>query len=120
LTRAVLIILGSIFLGLGALGILVPLLPTTPFFLLAALCYARSSKRLHNWLLTNKWFGNHFRDYIEGKGASIKTKSFFLFLLWGTIGFSAAFIVHPLLFRIGLILVAIGVTIHIMLIRTIR
>ncbi|MFC2017878.1 YbaN family protein [Chloroflexota bacterium] len=120
MTRAVLIILGSIFLGLGTLGILLPLLPTTPFFLLAAVCYARSSKRLHNWLLTNKWFGSHLKNYLEGHGASLRMKAFFLSFLWVTIGCSAALVVHTLPLRIILVIIAVGITIHIVLIRTLR
>ena len=120
MTRAVLIILGSIFVGLGTLGILLPLLPATPFYLLAAVCFARSSKRLHNWLLTNKLFGSHLKNYLEGNGASLKMKAFFLSLLWVTIGCSAALMVHTLLLRIILVLIAVGITIHIVLIRTLR
>ena len=59
LIRPILIILGTIFLAIGIIGILIPLLPTTPFLLLAAACYARGSNRFYNWLLCNKFFGNY-------------------------------------------------------------
>jgi len=76
LIRGVLVIAGTIFTGLGLLGILLPLLPTTPFLLLAVACYARSSKRFYCWLLNNKWFGTYLRDYRDGKGITLKVKVF--------------------------------------------
>lgn len=119
-TRGILIGAGTFFVGLGVLGIFLPLLPTTPFLLLAAACYARSSKRFYNWLLNNKWFGNYIKNYQEKKGVPLKVKLSSLSLLWITILFSAVFVVDILLFRIILILIAAGVTIHILSIRTLR
>ena len=60
--------LGSLFVGLGAIGVIVPGLPTTPFLILAAACYIRSSQRLYDWLISNKRFGPYLKDYREGKG----------------------------------------------------
>jgi len=119
-TRGILITAGTFFVGLGVLGIFLPLLPTTPFLLLAAACYARSSKRFYNWLLNNKWFGNYIKNYREKKGVPLKVKLSSISLLWITILFSALFVVDILLFRIILILIATGVTIHILSIRTLR
>jgi uncharacterized membrane protein YbaN (DUF454 family) len=116
----VLIITGTFFVGLGVLGIFLPLLPTTPFLLLAAACYVRSSKRFYNWLLNNKWFGNYIKNYQDGKGVPLKVKVLSISLLWVTIIFSAVFIVHNFFVRIILILIAIGVTIHILSIRTLK
>jgi len=120
LIRWVLIIAGTFFVGLGVLGIFLPLLPTTPFLLLAAVCYARSSKRFYNWLLNNKWFGNYVKNYQEKKGVPLKVKILSISLLWITIMFSTVFTVHILFIRIILILIAIGVTIHILSIRTLK
>jgi len=120
LIRWVLIIAGTFFVGLGVLGIVLPLLPTTPFFLLAAVCFAKSSKRFYTWLLNNKWFGNYIKNYQEKKGVPLKVKILSISLLWITILFSVVFIVHILLFRIILILIAIIVTIHILSIRTLK
>ncbi len=120
LSRWVLIIIGSFFTGLGILGIFLPLLPTTPFLLLAAACYIRSSERFYNWLINNKWLGNYIKNYLEGKGVSLKVKVFSISLLWITIGYSAVFIVNTFPIRIILILIAIGVTIHILSIRTLK
>ena len=74
--RILLIILGSIFVAIGAIGILVPGLPTTPFMILAAACYIRSSNKLYNWLIKNKLFGKHIKNIREGKGIPIKVKIF--------------------------------------------
>jgi uncharacterized membrane protein YbaN (DUF454 family) len=120
LIRWVLIIAGTFFVGLGVLGIFLPLLPTTPFLLLAAACYVRSSKRFYNWILNNKWFGNYVKNYQEKKGVPLKVKILSVSLLWITIIFSAVFIVHIIFVRIILILIAIGVTIHILSIRTLK
>jgi hypothetical protein len=120
LGRRGLIIAGSFFVGLGIVGIFLPVLPTTPFLLLAAACYARSSERFYNWLLYNKWFGNYIRNYREGKGVPLKVKVLAISFLWITIGSSVIFVIQVLLFRIILILIAIGITIHILSIRTLK
>lgn len=117
LLKKLLIIAGTIFVGLAILGILLPILPTTPFLLLAAACYARSSERFSNWLLGNRLFGKVIRDYREKKGMSLKLKALFIVSLWVTIGCSAAFAVDMLPVRIVLIVVGVGVTAHIVLIR---
>jgi len=120
LSRWILIIIGSFFTGLGILGIFLPLLPTTPFLLLAAACYIRSSERFYNWLINNKWLGNYIKNYLEGKGVSLKVKVLSISLLWITIGYSVVFVVNIFPIRVILILIAIGVTIHILSIRTLR
>ncbi|MDP3025258.1 MAG: YbaN family protein [candidate division Zixibacteria bacterium] len=118
--RGALIITGTFFVGLGVLGIFLPLLPTTPFLLLAAVCYARSSKRFYNWLLNNKWFGNYIKNYRERKGVPLKVKVLSISFLWITIGYSVVFVVHIFLVRIILILIAMGVTTHILSIKTLK
>ncbi len=120
LRRYLLIIIGTFFLGLGIIGIFLPLLPTTPFLLLAAACYTRSSKIFYSWLLTNKWFGNYIRNYRKRKGVPFKIKILSICFLWIAIGYSAIYVVHILLGRVILILIAIGVTIHILSIQTLK
>jgi uncharacterized membrane protein YbaN (DUF454 family) len=119
LKRWILLISGSLFLGLGILGMFLPILPTTPFLLLAAACYARSSERFYHWLLNNRWFGKHIRNYREGKGLSLKIKILVLVMLWAAIGYSS-FLLPFLWVRILLIIIAIGVTLHILSIRTLK
>ena len=105
---------GTFFLSLGAVGIVIPLLPTTPFFLLAAACYLRGSARMYNWMLTNRYFGNYLRNYIEGKGIPFEVRIATIVLLWTVIGFSVAMMTDSTIVRIVLILVAFGVSIHIL------
>jgi uncharacterized membrane protein YbaN (DUF454 family) len=116
--RIILIISGSFFVGLGFLGMFLPILPTVPFLLLAAACYVRSSERLYRWLLENRWLGNYMRNYREGKGIPLRGKILSVSLIWLTIGFSVLFIVHIDLIRILLILIALGVSIYILSIKT--
>ena len=113
-----LIIAGTIFLGCGIIGIFLPILPTTPFLLLAAACYARSSQRFHDWLMNNRWFGNFIKNNREGRGVPLKFKIFTIFLLWLTILISIYFVINNSLIEIILILIAIDVTIHIITIKT--
>ena len=118
--RILLIIAGTFFVALGIIGIFVPVLPTTPFLLVAAACYARSSQRFYGWLLTNRWFGNYIRNYLERKGVPLKVKVLTITLLWITIGYSVAFAVQILAIRLILVLIAIGVSIHVLSIRTLK
>ena len=113
-----LIFAGTIFLGLGIIGIFLPILPTTPFLLLAAACYARSSKRFYDWLMNNKWFGTYIKNYREGRGVPLKVKVFTISLLWITILASVFFVISNFWIEIILIIIAIGVTIHILTIGT--
>ena len=107
-------------MGLGVIGIVVPLLPTTPFLLLAVACYFRSSERLYNWLINNRWLGRYINYYREGKGVPPGVKVLTISLLWITIGYSIVFVVKAFFVRVILILIMIGVTIHITSIKTLR
>jgi uncharacterized membrane protein YbaN (DUF454 family) len=118
LFKWILIIAGTIFVGLGILGIFLPILPTTPFLLLAAACYARSSKKFYEWMINNKLIGNYIKHYQEGKGVPLKVKVLTLIFLWFTILFSVFFIIKIFWIRIFLIIIAFGVTIHILTIKT--
>lgn len=109
---------GSFFLVLGIIGIFIPILPTTPFLLLATACYARGSKRFYNWLINNKWFGEYIKNYRERRGIPSSVKIISITFLWITIGFSTIIIVSNFLIQIILISIAIAVTIHILTIKT--
>ena len=118
LKKGLLIFAGTVFTATGIIGIFVPILPTTPFLLLAAACYLRSSRRLYNWLLGNRFFGAYVRNYLHGRGMPRKVKIATIFLLWITIACSIIFAVQALVIRVILLVVAVGVTVHIMLIKT--
>ena len=115
-----LIVAGTLFVGLGIVGIFLPILPTTPFLLLAAACYARSSERFYRWLLNHRWFGTYIRTYQEGKGIPVKAKALSISLIWLTIVSSVIFVVHPLIVRIILIVIAAGVTVYLLSLPTLR
>jgi uncharacterized membrane protein YbaN (DUF454 family) len=120
LKKAIFIVAGTISLGLGAVGVFLPILPTTPFLLLSAACYYKGSERMHRWLLSNKLFGSYIRNYREGKGISPKGKILTLFLLWATICYSIFFLVNILMFQIILSAIAIAVTVHVTTLPTFR
>ena len=115
--RSLLIAAGTLSTGLGIIGIFIPILPTTPFLLLAAACYMRSSERFYRWLTNNRVFGAYVRNYIEGRGMPVRIKIFTILLLWLTIGLSMTFAVRNTVIRIVLVCIAVGVTVHIALIR---
>ena len=112
------IVLGTISLVLGTLGIFLPLLPTTPFYLLTAWLYMRGSEKMYRKVMSNKYFGTIVRDFQEDKSISLKTKVVVVSMLWGTILLSVFFAVSECWVRCLLIAIAIGVTIHVLSFRT--
>ena len=117
--KGLFVVAGTIFLSLGCIGIVLPVLPTTPFLLLSAGCYYRGSERMHHWMLNNKWFGSYIRNYKEGKGLPFKTKIFTLAILWIVIICSALLIVNFIV-QVVLFAVAVGVSLHLITLPTLR
>lgn len=112
---------GLISLGLGILGAFLPLLPTTPFILLSAALFAKSSDRLHHYLLEHKIFGPMIRDYNENKSISLKTKVISLSTMWASILYATFFVASGKIWLQALLLcIAIGVSIHILRFKTKR
>lgn len=120
LSRALFIAAGMLFVGLGVLGMFLPILPTTPFLLLAAWCFARSSRKLYDRLLSNRVSGPYLRNYRDGTGISRRRKVLTLTLLWLMIGSTALFAVSSWGVRTALIIVAAGVTVHLLKMKTFR
>jgi len=116
----ILIFFGSFFLIIGIIGIFIPILPTTPFLLLSAACYARGSEKFYNWLINNKWLGEYIKNYQKGRGIPLNIKILAISLLWITIVFSTIVVVSNYLIQIILIIIAIAVTIHILTIKTMK
>ena len=100
------------FVGLGLLGIFLPILPTTPFLLLAAACYAKGSQRFLHWLLANRYLGAYIRNYRERRGIPLRTKIIGLSVLWATIGYSCFVAIDGRWVRLLLLAIAGGVTVH--------
>lgn len=72
--KAFFIVLGCLSLGLGAVGAVLPILPTFPFLMLAAFCFAKSSEKLHNWFISTKLYKKNLESFVQGKGMTMKTK----------------------------------------------
>ena len=107
-------------MGLAILGWILPVLPATPFLLLAAWLFARSSPRLHRWLHENRLFGRYLRDYAEGRGLSPALKAGTIALIWGSVAFSAAVVARAAWMRALLAAVTVGMTWHILRLPTRR
>ncbi|RNE48100.1 YbaN family protein [Corynebacterium alimapuense] len=110
--KSLLIVGGSLSFILGAVGIVLPILPTTPFFLLSAYCFARSSERLFNYLINHRVFGSYISNYYHHamtKTDKIRTLS----LLWLGMGLSIL-LIGQLIPALILPLIAAAVTVHIL------
>ncbi|GFM79361.1 inner membrane protein [Pseudomonas cichorii] len=113
LVRYLLVAVGWTSVGLGVIGIFLPVLPTTPFLLLAAACFARSSPRFYNWLVNHKRLGPWIRDYLAGNGIPLKGKVYAIGLMWASISLSCYLV--PLPWARGFMLTcAVLVTIYIL------
>jgi len=108
---------GTISLIIGIIGIVLPILPTTVFLLIAATLYSKSSQKFYNWLMNNRVLGIYIKNYKEGKGIPLKVKIFTISVLWITIIITTFLIINILWVQIILLIIAIGVSIHIILIR---
>ena len=105
LIRLLFAFIGSIFVGLAIIGIFLPGLPTTPFLIVAAYFYIRSSNKLYNWLINNKTFGPLIKDYREGKGMPKKAKVLALSMITIFAGSSSIFLIDnpPIQILVGIL-----------------
>ena len=116
LRKILLIVIGFLALGLGAVGVALPVLPTTPFVLCAAGCFAASSPSLYSRLENTRYFGEYVQNYRDKKGISEKARWMGIVFLWTTLIVSAVVFQSPMTWVI-LGIVGICVTVHILLIR---
>lgn len=116
--KALCVSAGTLALALGLAGVVLPLLPATPFFLLAAACYARGSEKLHRRLMESRFPGKYIKGYLENRGVPVRVKVFTLALLWAALLFSMLSAALPARGRMLLVAVGVGVTIHILLLKT--
>lgn len=120
ITHIFLISVGWVSVVLAIFGIFLPLLPTTPFLLLAAICFAKSSPRFYQWLMTNRWFGEYLNNYRAGRGMQLRHKITALTLMWVSISYSAIMVAEAHWLRGLLVLIAVLVTWHLVRIPTYR
>lgn len=109
---------GFLLVGIGVLGIFLPLLPTTIFLILASACFMKSSPKANEWLKNNKFLGAYLRNYQDKTGLTLTAKVINISVLWISISLSAYFFTEELYIRLLLLAIAIGVTIHLLMIKT--
>ena len=116
--RFLYLISGILLVIIGVIGIFLPLLPTTIFLILASACFVKGSPEANEWLRNHKILGVYLKNYQDKSGLSIKAKIFNITFLWLMILTSAYLFTHELYIRILLIGIAIGVSIHLLTIKT--
>jgi uncharacterized membrane protein YbaN (DUF454 family) len=120
LVRWLLLGTGWLCVGLGAIGVVMPLLPTTPFLLLAAVCFARASPQIYHWLLNTRILGQYIQDYRARLGIPLRAKIIALSILWMTILSSVIWLVPLRPARVLLLLIAAAVSVHLLRLPTRR
>ena len=111
------LLVGTITLVVGIIGVFIPVLPTTPFLLLSSFCYLRSSAKMYRWLMGHKVLGPYISCYMIYKGITRKNKVVSLVFLWTTLTISMVFIGKDIVTWV-LLVVGILVSIHILMLRT--
>jgi len=117
--RWILICCGWLSIVAGVVGIFLPLLPTVPFLLLAAACFARSSERFHGWLVEHDHLGPLVRDYLNGGGIPLRVKRMAIGMVWISFPASAFLFVSVAWLKIALLAIAAGITLYLLLLPTI-
>ncbi len=110
---------GFLTLGTGVVGIFIPVLPTTPFLLLAAACFLKSSKKLYTWLTAHKVFGKYIENYIKYKAVSRNSKIVSIAVLWAVLSISL-FASDSLHIKLFLLIIGVGVTCHLVLLKSLE
>jgi uncharacterized membrane protein YbaN (DUF454 family) len=117
-SRFLYLIFGFILVGIGILGIFLPLLPTAIFLIMASACFMKSYPKAAAWLKNNRWIGGYVRNYIDKTGLTITSKIIHIVILWVSIGLSVYFVAENNVIRILLLVIAIAVSIHLIMIKT--
>lgn len=112
-------VIGCIAVVLAVVGVFLPLLPTTPFLLLASACFVRSSDRMHRWLRNHSVFGEYLRNFEDKRALPLRAKVLSLVLLWPSMIYSI-YLVKPTLLKGMLLAIAVGVTIMILRMKTLE
>lgn len=109
--RAVLLVSGWLCVLVGLLGVLLPLLPTTPFLILASICFARSSERCHRWLVSRPYLGPAILDWEREGAIRTNAKAYATLVLFVVIGATAVFAPVDLAVRMAVVGVGIAVAV---------
>lgn len=118
--RYILTLLGLISLGLGILGAFLPVLPTTPLLLLSAALFLRGNRRLYDWLMNHPKLGVYISNFMKHKAIPLRVKVVAVSMLWITLLYCAIWVAGHWAFSLFFILIAIGVTIHILSYKTLK
>ena len=118
LYRVLYFISGILLVIIGIIGIFLPLLPTTIFLILASACFVKGSPKANEWLYNHKILGVYLKNYRDKSGLTVKAKMINILLLWFMISISVYFFTEEFLLRLLLLMIAIGVTTHLLMIKT--
>jgi len=109
---------GVLLVAIGVIGIFLPILPTTIFLILASACFIKSSPKANEWIRNHKILGMYIKYYQDGSGLTVNSKIFNITFLWIMISASALFFTELWYLKILLLVIAFGVTIHLLMIKT--
>ena len=118
--KYLLIFLGSLSLALGVIGIILPVLPTTPFLLLAAALYVRSSEKLYQWLINQKYLGTYIRNFREHKAIPLHAKIISISMIWITLIYCAITVSEEIWVKALFLILATTITWHILTYKTLK
>jgi uncharacterized membrane protein YbaN (DUF454 family) len=118
--RIFLTVIGLVALGLGILGIFLPVLPTTPFLLLAAALFLKSNEGLYEWLMNHPKLGPYIRNFMEHKAIPLRVKVISVSLVWVTLLYCAVWVAEHWALRTLFIVIAIAVSAHILSYKTLK
>lgn len=119
MSKIIYVAIGSVFLSIGFIGIVIPGLPSTPFFIISAACYLRSSSRLYKWMINHRLFGKYIKMYYKHRAMTVRSKIISLLIMWTMISISV-FIIENLIIKIVIVVVGLIGTIFIIKIKTYR
>ncbi len=112
------LISGFLLVAIGVIGIFLPVLPTTIFLILASACFVKSSPKANEWLRNHRILGMYVKNYQDKSGLTVRAKIFNIAFLWIMILLSAFYLTDEFYIKIILLLIASGVTIHLLMIKT--
>ncbi len=120
LKRVLLLAVGFVFVALGIMGFFLPVMPSIPFFIIASVCFSKSSKKFHDMLMNNRWVGPRIQEYHQNNGIKVHEKVFIIALQWAGVLFTSVFFVRELWGRILLLGIVLAGTLYILSLKTVK